>query len=800
MRLLIFVFFYSIAIGSDASDSLGIKRVLEIRDSASAKLDDGAPIEAETLFKNALSLAHSYKISTEFIDSEVLLRLQNCYLTIGDNRRAREIQESLVTHAKASENNRNLIYALNDLAVSYANELNFEKAYSVYKEYILLVTKDEDRIDGLDGLSATSIRLGFLDEALVYLNECERLLKYGQSRFKKEQYVFYNFNKASYFLKVNDKNRAEEYLLKVVNDKLAQGYRKSVLSRLELAKIYFQNQKYKASMKQLTLAKFFFEKAGGQSIVKDPLVVEINYYIAKILLMRGEHIEALPFVSESNKVTAFVESQYLFNEAKFQLNEYNHHNLALGVQISFELFRKTNDPKHLIQALIFADQAKSNVLNERLSVNATLNNGISREAKELRFKWVYQLNEYKSSGNTEMAIQLRNSLDSLDRALGLRKKKVFDKESIMALQQNLAEGQLVIEHFIHDESLYIFSITRDDISVTKKAFANSEDVLRFYKMLQNPNSSVAEYAKLGSTLYEKLLPENMSANQSITIIPDGVLYYLPFDALPTVSNNNLGWSTLSYLGNSHTTSYDFSLQTLAQKNQQNYEVSYTGFAPRFDDNPELTYLTNGLAAVQQGKSALGGSVYENVNATTGNLRNFGCNTRVLQLYTHAVSSDSSYDASYIYLADKKMYVDEILTLPLQTDLCLLTACEVGLGKEYGGEGVTGVAWAFKAAGAHNVVQSLWRINEESSSFISERLFVYLADNVSSKAALQQAKQDYLANENVSERLKHPYYWAGMSHYGQGARVQQQNSRTFWYGFGLLGFGLVALFGLKKLRQ
>ena len=272
---------------------------------------------------------------------------------------------------------------------------------------------------------------------------------------------------------------------------------------------------------------------------------------------------------------------------------------------------------------------------------------------------------------------------------------------------------------------------------------------------------------------------------------------MPFDALPSPSSTNTGWSSLNYLGSVHTVAYDFSLQTMSQEGATDYESSYVGFAPRFDNNPELTYLTSGSAAVQQGKSALGGTIYENVNASTDNLRNFGCNTRVLQLYTHAVSSDSSYDASYIYMADKKMYVDEILTLPLQTDLCLLTACDVGLGKEYSGEGVTGVAWAFKAAGAQNVVQSLWRINQESSSFISERLFENLADGRSSVVALQKAKQDYMTNEDVSERLKHPYYWAGISHYGAGSSTSQWSIGKLLLLAGVVSLGVLGVYVTRR---
>jgi CHAT domain-containing protein len=213
-----------------------------------------------------------------------------------------------------------------------------------------------------------------------------------------------------------------------------------------------------------------------------------------------------------------------------------------------------------------------------------------------------------------------------------------------------------------------------------------------------------------------------------------------------------------------------------------------GFAPDFTSNSLLAYLKNGEASISSAKSLFGGSTYLGNEANSENLRSKGSKASVLHLYTHGVSSDSSYDASYIYLQDRKMYVDEILTLPLQTKLCLLTACEVGLGKDYSGEGVTGVAWAFRGAGASNVVQSMWKLNENTSAILLKSFFGNLEDGMPSDEALSKAKQDYLNNPEISTRLKYPYYWAGMSHYGSGTVIKAK-SYALWYS---LAAGLVLL--------
>src|SRR6185436_19141127 len=111
---------------------------------------------------------------------------------------------------------------------------------------------------------------------------------------------------------------------------------------------------------------------------------------------------------------------------------------------------------------------------------------------------------------------------------------------------------------------------------------------------------------------------------------------------------------------------------------------------------------------------------------------------------------------------------------LDADLVVLSACESGLGKEMGGEGLIGLTRAFQYAGARSVLASLWKISDRITAELMVRFYKHLKDGMAKDEALRAAQMELIQgpvrvkNEKGEEEetdASAPYYWAAFQIYG-----------------------------------
>jgi CHAT domain-containing protein len=105
---------------------------------------------------------------------------------------------------------------------------------------------------------------------------------------------------------------------------------------------------------------------------------------------------------------------------------------------------------------------------------------------------------------------------------------------------------------------------------------------------------------------------------------------------------------------------------------------------------------------------------------------------------------------------------EIVELNINADFVNLSACETGLGKIYGGEGVVGLTQSFLVAGANGLSVSLWQVADESTMELMVGMYRLVKEKgLSYDRAITEMKREFIRSNKYSD----PFYWAPFVYYG-----------------------------------
>jgi CHAT domain-containing protein/Flp pilus assembly protein TadD len=123
----------------------------------------------------------------------------------------------------------------------------------------------------------------------------------------------------------------------------------------------------------------------------------------------------------------------------------------------------------------------------------------------------------------------------------------------------------------------------------------------------------------------------------------------------------------------------------------------------------------------------------------------------------AVVLSRNRDDATIY----KLYARDILKQNLHADLVTVSACYGSGLRDYSGEGLVGLAWAFLRAGSHHVIGAMWEVSDVSTPLLMDHLYGELAKGSQPDAALRSAKLSMIHSGGV---FRKPLYWAAFQLY------------------------------------
>ncbi|MFK7904225.1 MAG: CHAT domain-containing protein, partial [Chitinophagales bacterium] len=105
--------------------------------------------------------------------------------------------------------------------------------------------------------------------------------------------------------------------------------------------------------------------------------------------------------------------------------------------------------------------------------------------------------------------------------------------------------------------------------------------------------------------------------------------------------------------------------------------------------------------------------------------------------------------------DSVLSMEETHHLDLHADLVVLSSCESGIGTLHKGEGMMAVNRGFLAAGANNVVSTLFKVYDKPSSLLTQYLFEAILEGEEYATALRLAKLKLMEQPNID-----PKSWSG----------------------------------------
>ena len=371
--------------------------------------------------------------------------------------------------------------------------------------------------------------------------------------------------------------------------------------------------------------------------------------------------------------------------------------------------------------------------------------------------------------------------------------------SIESLQSVLDKRSAILEYFLSDSILYVFVLKKqsiDNLSI-KLNFPVIDEVIKFRESLQNID--INNYISSASSLYKILIKpveQKISNTKNLIIIPDGILYYLPFEALLSEKvkiKEDINYSGLPYLVKKFNISYLFSTSFLQPRTEtRKNSYSFAGFAPVFSDKnnglikkikndstiaqlkraieinnkkyselPETKNEVEGILALFK-KNNLSGIDFISENAKEEVLKSDSMkNYYFIHIATHGFINEEKPKLSGIIFTDQNnspgqdgiLYPDEIYNLNLNADLVVLSACESGLGKVIKGEGIIGLTRGFIYAGAKNIVVSLWQVADKSTSELMIEFYKEILSGKNFSTALREAKLKLIRGGKYSYPLE-----------------------------------------------
>ena len=503
-------------------------------------------------------------------------------------------------------------------------------------------------------------------------------------------------------------------------------------------------------------------------------------------------------LDNTQRVNYTKKRQYYFNNLLY-LTNLNKHNTNFRFTINHWLNYKGTLFEYQNILSILETNPKTSLKTKKLLKN------LKRKTKQLNYQKKQFITDSKKIKTIEkkihnIEVRLSEQNDKLKNLLKL------NQINISKISKKLHPSQLYIDFAKGNDNYYIFTLDHNnninflqiDENDTKKIdlniqkfHHNSKEMAKMIKdnsLTLNLREQSKEIAKnilqeLYTSIIDKYLKKIIKDKKHLIISPDGLLNFLPFEALYNKKNYLIEKYKVSYISSGK----ELLRQVIHQPRDKTSKVIVFG-SPNFWFNSQASSPTKSTVtkdnatifdmqfnALEISKEEINImrsyypqlQIYSDNNASVENLFKIK-SPKILHISTHGFFLNNKKNpnpmlasglafagANYANFKDDARGIATALQLTgleLQnTELVVLSACETALGKIHNAEGVTGLSKAFIQAGAKKVIMSLWKVSSRETVTLMQDFYANIHAENNYEAALRQAKLQMIT--------KHPYYWS-----------------------------------------
>jgi CHAT domain-containing protein len=426
---------------------------------------------------------------------------------------------------------------------------------------------------------------------------------------------------------------------------------------------------------------------------------------------------------------------------------------------------------------------------------------------------------------------LRRELDTLNADIALRAGVRESIETAAAISwpgrlQQLARDTVIVEYWLGADDAYAWTIARSGTRwfMLGRSDPITEAARELHGALRKYASSpLRERTEHAAELYDRIirpLGESIADGQSVIVIADGALSYVPFAALRIAHAERASYFIVQHdVAVAPAVWWLMAHQPRASSATSSTRVLLVSDPIYSADDERLTASAGPAGAVKPAESitdlpelvqaadlkrlpwtaretariaALAPPALvdqlSGATATRGRLLSVDWSRyRIIHLASHGILDASMPQLSALLLGaydDRGQRVEQAVRaadlelLTLNADIVALSACDTALGRDVAGEGSVGLVYTALARGAGAVIGSLWQAPDEMSAHVMTEFYRgILHDHLSPSEALGSAMRGELVRNPQADPALWAAFQLSVSHLQSRTEVQSINASS-----------------------